>query len=168
MENMKKVLFPVDPAGLSFKIVPEVIATAEQWNAEIHLVYVAGTLNNYTVFYVPHPSLKTFEPELLALASRQLQEFQQEYLPDYPHVKRVVLRGTPAEEILKYIEKEQIDLVIIGTHARKGLDRVLFGSVADEVARNSTAPVMVVNPMSVAFRQKWGHSVERPSPGLNA
>ncbi len=168
MEPIQKVLFPVDPAGLSARVVPQVIAMARQWNAEVHLLHVVSTLTNYTVFYVPHPSLDTFEPQPQDQAKRHLEDFADEYFADYPHVKRVVARGDPAEEILKYIETEKVDLVIMGTHARKGLDRVLFGNVADEVARNSSVPVMIVNPLTRLYREKWGDRPNRSLQSLNA
>jgi nucleotide-binding universal stress UspA family protein len=47
---------------------------------------------------------------------------------------------------LDYISDEEIDLVIMGTHGRKGLDRVFFGSVADRVVKMSPVPVLTINP----------------------
>jgi nucleotide-binding universal stress UspA family protein len=61
-----------------------------------------------------------------------------------PTIKVVI--GDPADEIIDYISAEDISLVIIGTHGRRGLDRAVFGSVADRVLRFSPVPVMVVNP----------------------
>ena len=58
---------------------------------------------------------------------------------------RVVL-GDPAEEILNYAQAEGIDLIIIGTHGRKGLERIIFGSVAERVLKKSPVPVLTVNP----------------------
>jgi nucleotide-binding universal stress UspA family protein len=51
-----------------------------------------------------------------------------------------------AQEILKSIESEDIDLVIMGTHGRKGLEHVVFGSVAENVVKRSSAPVLTINP----------------------
>jgi len=55
-----------------------------------------------------------------------------------------VLDGHPAEEIDKYAGSQDIDLVVIGSHGRKGLDRLLIGSVADKVVRGSRVPVLIV------------------------
>ncbi len=57
-----------------------------------------------------------------------------------------MVQGDPAEEILKYIAAQKVDLVIMGTHGRKGLDRILFGSVATQVVQKSPAPVLTINP----------------------
>lgn len=63
-----------------------------------------------------------------------------------PTLKKKVLTGDPAKEILKFIESEEIDMVIMGTHGRKGLEHVFFGSVAENVLRRSPVPVLVINP----------------------
>jgi nucleotide-binding universal stress UspA family protein len=47
---------------------------------------------------------------------------------------------------LRYVEADGIDLVVMGTHGRKGLDRILFGSVAHHVVTTCPVPVMTVNP----------------------
>jgi len=59
-----------------------------------------------------------------------------------------VVAGDPSEEILRYIQEEGIDLVVMGTHGRKGLDKVIFGSVAERVVKSAPVPVMVVNPFT--------------------
>jgi nucleotide-binding universal stress UspA family protein len=48
--------------------------------------------------------------------------------------------------IIEYITSNEINLVIMGTHGRKGLDKVIFGSVAERVVKTAPVPVMVVNP----------------------
>lgn len=60
--------------------------------------------------------------------------------------------GNPAEEILRYAGHHPIDLIVVGTHGRTGVSRVLLGSVADRVIRGSTCPVLVV-PLSVTSAQ---------------
>ena len=142
---MEKILFPVDLSEASPKIVSRVIEMAEKFEAEIHLLLVSGGIADIEGFQ-SHPSLRKLEDEICATAERRLKEFQEEYLKDYPRVKRIVLRGVPSEEILHYIESEKIDLVIMGTHGRKGLQHALFGSVAEHIVKYSPVPVLTVNP----------------------
>jgi nucleotide-binding universal stress UspA family protein len=59
-----------------------------------------------------------------------------------------VLVGIPASELIEYVDEHDIDLVVIGTHGRSGLDRLLLGSVAERVIRSSSAPVLVVRSAS--------------------
>ena len=57
----------------------------------------------------------------------------------------VLLEGHPAEELDAYARGHAIDLIVVGTHGRKGLDRLLIGSVTDKVIRTASVPVMVVH-----------------------
>jgi nucleotide-binding universal stress UspA family protein len=59
-------------------------------------------------------------------------------------VETVLLDGHPAEKLVQYAEEEGMDIIIMGTHGKKGLDRLLLGSVAGNLVRHSKVPVMVV------------------------
>jgi nucleotide-binding universal stress UspA family protein len=59
-------------------------------------------------------------------------------------VESVLLEGNPSEELLRYAEKEKMDIVIMGTLGKTGLYRLLLGSVAENLVRHSKVPVMVV------------------------
>lgn len=67
-------------------------------------------------------------------------------MQDCPGFQKRIVFGDPAQEILKSIESEGVDLVIMGTHGSKGLDKVFFGSVAETVVKKSPVPVLTVNP----------------------
>lgn len=146
MKEIERILFPADLSEVSSKLAPEVIAMAQKYGAEVHLLFVAGTFEKFKTFYIPHPSLKNFGDEVLRGGQKKLAEFVEEFFSDYPSLKTAVIQGDPAEVILRYIATEKIDLVIMGTHGRKGLDRILFGSVATQVVQNSPAPVLTINP----------------------
>jgi nucleotide-binding universal stress UspA family protein len=59
-------------------------------------------------------------------------------------IEGVVAQGTPHQAILDYIGEHDIDLVVMGTHGRTGLDRYLLGSITEKVVRLSDAPVLTV------------------------
>ncbi len=59
-------------------------------------------------------------------------------------IMTAVLQGHPSDELNAYAENNAIDLIVIGTHGRRGLDRLLIGSVADKVIRGAKVPVLVV------------------------
>ena len=61
-------------------------------------------------------------------------------------MKAEVVVGYAAEEILSLAENEDADLIVMGTHGRKGIDRILFGSVAEKVVKNSSRPVLTIRP----------------------
>jgi len=59
-------------------------------------------------------------------------------------LETVVLTGKPAPEILRYAKEKEIDLIITGTQGKRGIERVLLGSVAEEIIRNASCKVLVV------------------------
>lgn len=59
-------------------------------------------------------------------------------------VKEILLEGHPSKEIIDFAEKNNIDMIVMGTLGKTGLDRFLMGSVAEKVVRNSKVPVLVV------------------------
>jgi nucleotide-binding universal stress UspA family protein len=146
MKEITKILFPADLSEVSSKLAPDVIALAQKFNAEVHLLFVAGSFEKFKTFYIPHPSLQNFGEEVLKGGQRKLTEFVEEFFSKFTKLKTIVVQGDPAEEILKYISTAKVELVIMGTHGRKGLDRILFGSVATQVVQNSPAPVLTINP----------------------
>ena len=135
----------MDLSEVSPKIVSYVKAVAATFGAEVHLLFVARILQHFTSIHVPHPSVNKFEAEMVKGAEKKLQEFVDEHFRADSPKKQVLLRD-PAEEILDYAQAEGIDLIIIGTHGRKGLEHIIFGSVAERVVKKSPVPVLTVNP----------------------
>jgi nucleotide-binding universal stress UspA family protein len=146
MKEFKRILFPVDLSESSEKIVPYVKAVAGKFNSKIHLFFAARVFDYFTSIYVPHPSINQFEKEIIEGAEKRLYEFVDEHFGEFRGTKTVVVAGDAAEKIIEYIEDQRIDLVIMGTHGRKGMDKIIFGSVAERVVKTSPVPVMVANP----------------------
>jgi nucleotide-binding universal stress UspA family protein len=57
-----------------------------------------------------------------------------------------VAQGAPADKIIETAKKEGVDLIIMATHGRKGIERAIFGSVCDKVVRTAPCPVLTINP----------------------
>ncbi len=146
MPEFKKILFPVDLSEVSAEIIPYVTTMARTFQADLHVLFVARVFKYYDTIYVPPVSIVEFEEKVVAGGKRRLDEFVAEHLKDCCVSVVKVIPGDPAEEIVRYIGAEGIDLVVMSTHGRKGLDRVLFGSVANQVVTTSSVPVMTVNP----------------------
>jgi nucleotide-binding universal stress UspA family protein len=65
-------------------------------------------------------------------------------LPDDVDAKRILREGVPHEEVVAYVDEADVDVVVMGTHGRTGLDHYLIGSVTEKVVRRSSAPVLSV------------------------
>ena len=153
MKSFKKILFPVDLSEVSPMLAPWVRDLAVIFAAEVHLLFVARRLEHFTVVYVADQSIQSFEQQIVQGAEQSLDEFVKIHFESKGLDRCVtrVVQGDAAEEILEYVRSEDIDMIIIGTHGRKGLERILFGSVADYVVKMSTVPVLTVNPYRVSY-----------------
>ncbi|MBW1799847.1 MAG: universal stress protein [Deltaproteobacteria bacterium] len=149
MKEFERILFPVDFSDVSPKIAPWVHRVAEKYDASVHLLFVARMIYYFTDMYVDAGSIEVLHGEVIQGAERKMDEFIQAHFKEYPNVKAKVVLGDPAEEILRYTEAENIDLVIMGTHGRKGLERIIFGSVAERVITMSPVPVLSINPYRI-------------------
>jgi len=144
--DIRKVVFPVDLAGSSYRIAPRVRSIVDELDAELHVVIVVESFEGYNTFFVPHRSLDLMEKEGEALEKRHLEEFAEKYFQDRPGVKLAVLRGDPVEQIRRYIESEGIDMVIMATHDKFPLERAIYGDIVEQITRTSPVPVTVINP----------------------
>ncbi len=149
MVKFKKILFPVDMSASSLKIVPYVKMIAELFESDIHLLYIARSMEHLSVVQIELHTLYSFQSEVVEKAKTSLEKYKEKHFGNRTNIKSTVRRGYPSEEILEYVSKEKIDLIIMGTHGRKGLDKVIFGSVAEQVVKTSPVPVLVVNPHKV-------------------
>jgi nucleotide-binding universal stress UspA family protein len=145
MIAFRKILFPVDLSEVSPLVVPFVRDAAARYEAEVHIVFVSRDMAGYAGLYVPHVYIHEFQERVAEGGEKKLAEFVSEHFADLS-AHSAILQGDPAEEILKYASNEKMDLIIIATHGRKGIDRIIFGSVAEQVVKTSPVPVLVINP----------------------
>ena len=67
-------------------------------------------------------------------------------------VRKVVRTGVAFVEIIDYAKTEGIDLIVMGTHGRSGIEHILIGNVAEKVVRKSPCPVMTIRPKGKEFK----------------
>ena len=145
MKTIKKILCAVDLSDHS-KLVAEYAATlAKSLNASVLVVYTAPSLSQYVGFHVPPNTIENFVGEIVTGAEESMQGFMNENFAGV-EAKSQVLVGYAAEEILNRAKEEQVDMIVMGTHGRKGIDRILFGSVAEKVVKNANMPVLTIRP----------------------
>jgi nucleotide-binding universal stress UspA family protein len=126
--------------------------TASQPNAELHVVHVAYMVLNagdveHALASNTEQRSKELQAKLVSYVERQIAPFVQQGPPQAP--SRIVphLRWeAPADEIAQLAADLDADLVVVGTHGRRGLSRLMMGSVAENVVRLAPCPVLVVRP----------------------
>lgn len=142
--EIKKILFPTDFSEGASNALPYAVEIAKKYGARLYMLHIIYDIATASGWYVPHASFDEMYKELEAGAKKELERFGLEQIRDLKDIEYTVMRGIPYEEILKFAKEKGIDLIIIGTHGRKGIDRVLFGSTAERVVRNAECPVLTV------------------------
>ncbi|MCK5783942.1 MAG: universal stress protein [Desulfobacterales bacterium] len=149
MEKFKKILFPVDLSEISPKLVPYVSEMAIKFNSEIHILFVVRTLDYFAQYHVLNSEISDFQDQILGGAKKRMDEFKNKYFKEFSKKTGTVEIGDVSGTILNYIKDKGIDLLIMGTHGRKGLDKIVFGSVADRISKSAQIPVLLVNPYKI-------------------
>lgn len=147
MQVYKKILFPIDFSECSEKIFPDALQMAEAFGARLYLLFVARDISYLTTIDVSRDLLMNTVAEVARAGEKQMEAFCDQNIKGFSNYETKVVMGNPAEEILKYAEDQGIDLVVMGTHGRKGLERTLMGSVADHVVKHASMPVLTKNPL---------------------
>lgn len=145
MAEFKKILCAVDFSDHSPKLADYAKTLARCTGAKLLCVYVAPSLSQYVGFHVPPSSIESFVGEIVAGADTSMDAYLKEHFAGANATGKVLV-GYPAEEILNTAEDEGADLIIMGTHGRTGIDRILFGSVAEKIVKSSKCPVLTIRP----------------------
>jgi nucleotide-binding universal stress UspA family protein len=130
--RVQKILYATDFSSYSNQAYFHAVALAESHGASL------------TVVYACTPG--TTESGDAAAERRYWQNQLEQIRPVNPEiaVHHVLLQGDPATEIVKYARDAGIDLIVMGTHGRTGVQRLLMGSVAEKVLRDASCSVLVV------------------------
>ncbi|MDF1613768.1 universal stress protein [Desulfurivibrio dismutans] len=146
MDDVRKILVPVDFSANSCKIMALAASLAQRFKAELAVVFVVQSFDDYSGFFVPREPIAQFEEEMIRNAEEKMQSFIQECLAPDAQVQTRVLTGDVADSIVEHATRTGVDLIVIGTHGYRGLERVLFGSVAEKVIKRADCPVISINP----------------------
>ena len=145
MVAIKTIVCALDFSEVSPKVAAYAKTLAEACGAKVVALYVAPSLTQYVEFHVQASYIDDFVSGIVSGASETMDSFVQEYFKGVPAEGRVV-SGYAAEEIVSAAEEVGADLIVLGTHGRKGIDKILFGSVAEKVIKTAKAPVLSMRP----------------------
>ena len=145
MIHVKKILYPTDFSSYSNQAYFHAVALAENHRASL------------TALFVYSPGLGTAEVHEEANEEEYWKRQLEQIRPVNPAipVHHVLLEGDPATEIVRYAQDAAMDLIVMGTHGRTGLERLLMGSVAEKVMREAPCSVLVVKlPKGIPVTEK--------------
>jgi nucleotide-binding universal stress UspA family protein len=142
--KVEKILFPTDFSEGSFHALPFAVDLSKHYNSKLYILHVIYDVAKATDSHIPHVSSDELYKEMSAWAQGEIESCCIEEIRGLPNVEKVVLKGIPYEEVIKFAEEQKIDMIVMGTYGRKGLEKFLFGSTAERVVRRAPCPVMTV------------------------
>jgi len=142
--KVEKILFPTDFSEGSYHALPYAADLAKHYKARLYILHVVYDIARATDSHIPHISADELYKEMSEWSQKEIESCCIEETRGIPNVKKVVLKGVPYEEIINFAAKEKIDMIVIGTYGRVGLERFIFGSTAERVVRRAPCPVMTV------------------------
>lgn len=143
-----KILVPLDGSTLAERAITQADEIARATGAEVILLQVVQA----PLAKVPEAGQAEEDnaiKEIAAGARAYLAMVASRVSADGAKVRFEVLAGAPATGILGFAHKEDVDLIVMSTHGRSGLSRLVMGSVAEKVMLTTRRPVLLVKPEKV-------------------
>lgn len=136
MSGYDRILFPTDGSEKGIRApLNHALVQAQKFDAVIHVIYVSDKVVGDSSVYMGQKS-----PGDKAAINRVKREAEKYGV----RTESDVVQGDPVDEIVGYAENRAMDMIVMGTHGRTGISRVLEGSVTEKVVRNSRKPVLAV------------------------
>lgn len=152
--SIHKIVVPLDGSQHAEAALRPAVELAHAFDAQLDLVRVVDQTQWYSLMS-PEPVASASAANAINEMMQQLSAEAQQYIVDVSdRLKQaddvapagVALEGIPADQILAYERDQNADLVVMSTHGRSGVNRVVFGSVAERVLRQGQTPVLMVRP----------------------
>ena len=150
MFPVTSILWPTDGSESSFKALEAAVEIAQKFSAVLYALQVvppvpplvlgsAGSPTAIQGFDVP-----LYQQELFTGTESQLLQVVSEKIPQEIKVISEVLVGNPADKIIEFAHENNINLIVMATHGRTGLSRILMGSVTEKTIREANIPTLTI------------------------
>ncbi len=142
VQLFRKVLCPIDFSDHSLAALKAALKVTQQNDAKLYLLNVAPVPAGAAGFQpVPLDAYPFHEKD----RQEELAKLGREQIPAAVRYETLVISGDPAERVLETARGLAADLIVMGTHGHRGLSRLVLGSVAERVVRESPVPVLSVH-----------------------
>ena len=143
-----KILFCTDFSENSHWAFTYALDLAKTYQAKLLILHVMRdpifVYPDQISVYVAEEKLEEFEASEKEKMDQELNTYYLQKMDDFKDYKVLMKKGVAFYEIIQTAKEETVDLIVMGTHGRTGLDHVLFGSTAEKVVRKSPSPVLTV------------------------
>jgi nucleotide-binding universal stress UspA family protein len=148
MLRIERILCPLDFSEFSSQALDYARSLARHYQAKLFLEHVLEPILAAYPFYAYPEVANELVQDLRAHAEQQLQEFVRSHTCDGIELQSTVREGGTTEQILAFADAHAVDLIVMGTHGRRGFDHLLLGSVTEKVLRKAHCPVLAVRKPS--------------------
>jgi nucleotide-binding universal stress UspA family protein len=143
---LRSILVPVDSSNFAEHALPYALGIARRTGAEIHLCLVHVPSETVSPHYPLAKAAEAHDAEVRHRDATYVKELVRRLEPSGVTIRPVLLRGYVAAALARYVEDQSIDLVVMTTHGRGGLQRAWLGSTADSLLRHSMIPLLLLRP----------------------
>ena len=143
--NMKSILIGCDFSPDSEVAFEHGLSLAQEFQSELHLAHVVETSIYQQLHKTESPVEEELQQEIQARLIKKLQDMVPEEARNWCKPQTSLLGGHPYEELVKYAEKNNIDMIVLGTRGHGLVKSLLIGSTTDRVVRNAPCPVLSVS-----------------------
>ena len=142
----RKIMVATDGSELVRKAVDSAIEIAKSSNAKLYAVHVIALGDYYSSMPLSIDAewIKAMEEHLRIEAQEAIAYVENAGRAANVEIEPVILEGNPASEIVDFAEKNDIELIIMGSHGKTGIERFMIGSIAENVVRHSKRSVLIV------------------------
>jgi universal stress protein A len=148
IQNVKKILAPIDFSEHSMNAMRSAMELAKDVGAEVHLVHVIAPHHHF----IPLPLATNVEQSrelareaaMLEQAEEELAHLKKDEFGDSKKVTTFAVIGHPVQKLIDYAKEQSIDLIVMATHGRSGIEHALLGGTTEKIVRNSPCSVLVI------------------------
>ena len=159
--KIKLILCPVDFSEFSVSAYQHALSVAEHYQAKLVVQHIVELWRHPAADFAASAGLyEEYSQALRESGKKQLQEFVDNHTDDQIPPELVVHVGVAADSIVSFAQLQKAEVIIMGTHGRRGFDRLMLGSVTDRVMRTAPCPVLAASKPphgSVAAGKERGH-----------
>ncbi len=161
MRRLQRILCPIDFSEFSIRAYHYASSVAWRYHAKLYVQHVIEMWKYpYADFAASLADYNEFWRVMCKGGEEQLHQFVTTCTEDQIQPERIVHQGMAPDCILAFAEASKVDLIVMGTHGRRGFDRLMLGSVTERVMRKTSCPLLAINKPSHDFIE----SDKQPSP----
>ncbi len=148
MEPLTRIIVPVDLDQHTQKIVDFAVHMANKLDCEIVFLHSVESIESVAMgeMAMVHFSYEEFNAAHAEQAEKSLAEVISKASEKCKKCRSKVVIGDAVDTILQFAENEKADMIIMGTHGKRGIEKILIGSVAERVLKGAHCPVLTMNP----------------------